>query len=228
MNLPRPSFSVLAVKPVEFAAAPTLAFTLEVTEPENLDVYTIALTCQINIDPARREYDGATRESLVELFGEPNRWAATTRSFRWLQASLLTPTFRGSATFDLPVLCSFDLEFAATKYFYSLPGGEIPLTFLFSGSILYQGEEGGLRVVQVPWETQAPFRLPVSAWKNLMAHYYPNSGWIRLHQETLDRLGAFKARQGLTSFDACVTELLAGADSGDVAHPEHSEGLPAT
>ncbi|MGH2708868.1 MAG: DUF6084 family protein, partial [Actinomycetota bacterium] len=205
MNPPRPSFAVVAAQPVAFAAAPTLAFTLAVTEPEECEVYTVALTCQINIDPARREYDAATRELLVELFGEPRRWAATTRSFRWLQTSILVPSFRGSATFELPVLCNYDLELAATKYFYSLPDGEIPLTFLFSGTVLYQSEEGGLRIVQVPWEGQARFKLPVETWRAMVTQYYPQSGWVRLHTETLALLGRFKAREGLPSFDACVT-----------------------
>lgn len=211
MTAPDPRFTVLGAAPVEFAAAPTLAFTLEVTEPAGLEIYTIALSCQVNIDPARRDYDAATRERLFELFGEPGRWAQTTRSFRWLQASVLVPAFEGTTTFQLPLLCNFDLELAATKYFYSLPDGEIPLTFLFSGTILYRGEGGNVQGAQVSWDQQSAFRLPVAVWKGVMAHFYPQTGWIGLHADTLAALSRFKAERGLHTFDAFVAELVAGA-----------------
>lgn len=214
MTAPAPQFTVLRAAPVEFAAAPTLGFTLEVTEPTGREIYTIALSCQVNIDPAQRDYDPDTRRRLVELFGEPGRWAQTTRSFRWLQTSVLVPAFQGSTTFELPVLCNFDLELAATKYFYSLPGGEIPLTFLFSGTILYRGDEGTVQGARVSWNLVSQFRLPVPVWKELITHYYPQTGWVGLHAETLAELGRYKAARGLATFDACVAELLAAPAGG--------------
>ena len=57
--------------------------------------------------------------------------------------------------------CTYDLEVAAVKYFYSLPGGHVPLTFVFSGTIFYKGDDGRLQIVQVPWSCAARFRLPV-------------------------------------------------------------------
>lgn len=211
MTAPDPRFTVTGAVPVEFAVAPTLAFTLQVTEPAGREIYTIALSCQVNIDPARRDYDAETRERLVELFGDPGRWAQTTRSFRWLQTGVLVPAFQGSTTFQVPVLCNFDVELAATKYFYSLPDGEIPLTFLFSGTILYRSETGDLQGAQISWDQQSAFRLPVSVWKELIGHYYPKTGWIGLHADTLDALARFKAARGLPTFDACVAELMAAA-----------------
>ena len=121
---------MLGAEPVAHAAAPTLKFTLRVTSEQPL--HAIALSAQINIDPARRTYDDATRERLVELFGPAERWASTTRSFLWTQVGALVPRFSGSADFTLTVPCTYDLELSAAKYFYSLPDGEIPLTFHFS------------------------------------------------------------------------------------------------
>jgi len=46
-----------------------LAIDLQVSEPNGRQVYMIALTIQLMIEPARRSYDDATRERLVELFG---------------------------------------------------------------------------------------------------------------------------------------------------------------
>jgi hypothetical protein len=205
MNVPDPTFEVLAAEPVAHAAAPTLRFRLRVSDARPL--HAIALSAQINIDPARRSYDEATRERLVELFGPPERWASTTRSFVWTQVGALVPRFEGSAEFALTVPCTYDLELSAAKYFYSLPDGEIPLTFHFSGTILFS-EEGNVQIAMVPWSCSARFRLPVEAWKRMMALYYPGGGWVRLQTATLDRLQERKAAAGLPSFDACVAELL--------------------
>jgi hypothetical protein len=211
---PVPSFEVLGAEPVPHAASPTLRFMLRVADASGRAVHGIALAAQLNIDPAKRTYDAATRERLVELFGAPERWAATTRSFLWTQVGALVPPFRGQADFALAVAATYDLEVAAAKYFYSLPGGEIPLTFHFSGTILYSdpGAEQ-LQIAMVPWSCSASYKLPVADWKRMMGLYYPGGGWVRLQTETLDRLAARKARSGLQTLDACVADLLDGEET---------------
>ena len=207
MSVPDPTFEVVGAEPVAHAAAPTLRFTLRVTEPAERSLHAIALSAQINIDPARRTYDSETRDRLVELFGPPERWASTTRSFLWTQVGALVPEFTGSAEFTLTVPCTYDLEISAAKYFYSLPDGEIPLSFHFSGTILYSAE-GRVQIAMVPWSCSAKYKLAVADWKRMMALYYPGGGWVRLETATLDRLQERKAESGLPSFDACVAELL--------------------
>ena len=207
MSVPDPTFEVVGAEPVAHAAAPTLRFTLRVTEPAERSLHAIALSAQINIDPARRTYDSETRDRLVELFGPPERWASTTRSFLWTQVGALVPEFTGSAEFTLTVPCTYDLEISAAKYFYSLPDGEIPLSFHFSGTILYSAE-GRVQIAMVPWSCSAKYKLAVADWKAMMALYYPGGGWVRLETATLDRLQERKAESGLPSFDACVAELL--------------------
>jgi Family of unknown function (DUF6084) len=199
-----PAFEVLGAEPVAHAAAPTLRFALRVSEPSGADVHAIALSAQLQIDPARRAYDDATRERLVELFGAPERWAATTRSFLWAQLGTVVPAFRDGAEFPLDVPCTYDLEVAAAKYVYSLPDGEVPLTFHFSGTMLH----GPMQVAMVPWSCSAAFRLPVETWRSLMAAYYPGGAWVRLETGTLDALAARKAAGGLPSYDATIAELL--------------------
>ena len=201
---PAPVFEVIGAGPVAHAAAPTLRFTLRVSEPTGADVHAIALAAQLHIDPARRSYDDATRARLIELFGAPERWSATTRSFLWAQLGTVVPAFRGGAEFPLDVPCTYDLEIAAAKYVYSLPDGEVPLTFHFSGTILH----GDRQVAMVPWSCSAQFRLPVDTWRALMAAHYPGGGWVRLQIGTLDALAARKAAGGLPSYDATIAELL--------------------
>jgi hypothetical protein len=203
-----PAFSVLDVEPVAHAATPTLRFQAHVDDPLGREIHTIALTTQIQIDPARRTYDDESRARLVELFGPPERWAATTEAFRWANVSTLVPGFTGATSFALDVPCTYDLEVAASKYFYSLSDGEVPLSFLFNGMILYAGAEERLQVAQVPWSCTARWRMPVEAWKRVMAAFYPAGGWIRVQTETLDALAARKAAEGHHSFDALIAELL--------------------
>lgn len=203
-----PVFSVLGVGPVPFTASPTLRFDLHVEDPLGRPIHTIALSTQIQIDPARRAYDPETQARLVELFGPPERWASTTQALRWAHVSALVPGFTGATSFVVEVPCTYDLEVAASKYFYSLSGGEVPLSFLFNGMVLYSGAADRLQVAQVPWSCTARWRMPVAAWKHVMDAYYPGGGWVRLDTATLDALAARKAADGHHSFDALVAELL--------------------
>ncbi len=38
--------------------------------------------------------------------------------------------------------------------------------------------------------------------------YFPNSGWLRLHRDTLDRLQRFKSAQAVPTWDQAVDVLL--------------------
>ena len=117
-------------------------FDLQVSEPSGSQVYMIALTIQVMIEPARRAYDEATRERLVGLFGPPERWSVTTRSLVWSQLDVVVPAFIGSTTVAVPIACNFDLEVAAAKYLYALPDGEAPLAMHFNGVVYYPNDAG--------------------------------------------------------------------------------------
>jgi Family of unknown function (DUF6084) len=207
-SIPDPEFEVLGARPVRYAAAPMLSLDLQISEPSGQPVYMIALTIQLMIEPARRRYDAVTRERLLELFGEPERWAVTTRSLVWCQLDVLVPAFTGSTVVTVPIQCSYDLELAAAKYLHSLPDGEAPLALHFNGTIYYPGENGGLQMVLVPWTKSIDFRMPVSVWTETIQHYYPNTGWLALRSGTLEALQRAKLDRGLATLDACVEALL--------------------
>ena len=200
--------AVLGVSAVPYAAAPTLRFELSLTEPRGREVHAGVLSLQIHIDPARRTYDAPTRERLVELFGAPERWAATTQSFQWARVDAMVPGFQGSTRLDLEVPCTYDLEVAASKYLYSLPGGVAPLSFFATGMLLYSGGDERLQVAQVPWGCTARYEMPVAAWRQAIDAVYPGGGWVRLQTGTLDALAARKAAGAHHSFDDCVRALL--------------------
>jgi hypothetical protein len=200
---------VLGAEPALHVASPTLVFKLRAAELSRREVYMIALSTQIHIDPGLRAHDAETRTLLVDLFGTPERWAATTTSLVWARVETLLPSFMGEIEFALPVACTYDLEVATAKYLDALPDGEVPLSFHFSGRIFYRGDDGRLQIVLAPW-TSTVFRLPVATWKQLIAQHYPASGWIRLGDDTLRALALRKAQQADPTFDATVAALLAG------------------
>ncbi|HUA48111.1 MAG TPA: DUF6084 family protein [Solirubrobacteraceae bacterium] len=201
-------FEVLGARPVKYAAAPMLTLELKISETGDREVYMVALTIQLMIDPARRRYDDATRERLVELFGAPERWAVTTRSLVWAQLDIVVPAFKGSTTVSVPISCHYDLELAAAKYLHSLPDGEAPLALHFNGMVYYPGENGGLQIVLIPWSKSIDFRMPVSVWRETIEHYYPATAWIAVRTDTFEALQREKLSRGLATLDACVNELL--------------------
>jgi Family of unknown function (DUF6084) len=205
---PEPQFAITAVAPLAYAAAPTMVFSADASVQDEREIDSISLSAQVMIDPARRGYDPVTRARLEELFGPPASWAPSTQGLQWARVGAVVPRFKGQATFALEVPCTYDLEVAATKYFYALSEGEVPLSFHFNGTVFYPGADGRLQVVPVPWRATARFSMPVAAWRAMIAEHYPGGGWVRLRNDTLEELNARRAARGLSSFDVAVAELL--------------------
>ncbi len=113
----------------------------------------------------------------------------------------------------MPVSCTYDFEVVGTKYFSALGDGEIPLTFLFSGTIFYEGEEENLQVAQISWSKEASYRFPVAVWQDMIAHYYPNTTYIRLHKDVFDQLYRYKATHGLPTWENVIARLLQANDA---------------
>jgi hypothetical protein len=208
------TFQVEGAQPERFAAEPLLLFKLRITESgsEAAPIHAIALRCQVRIEPARRRYSAREQERLVELFGTPERWGQTLRPMLWTHVSTVVPSFTGTASVDLLVPCSGDFSLAATKYFQALEGGDLPLCFLFSGTIFHEADGGSLQVAQISWEKEATYRLPVATWGGLMEAYYSNCAWLLLRRDLIDGLARYKSRQGLITLEQAVEQLLAAAE----------------
>ena len=212
--MPNLDFRVAGAEVQEFAAVPSLLFKLRVENLEEEPIRSVALNTQIRIAATQRHYDPAEQERLLELFGEPSRWKDTLRSLLWTHTILQIPAFSGSTVADMPVPCTYDLEVVAAKYFYALEEGEVPLEFLFSGTIFYAGEGGRLQTTRISWEKEAEFRLPVRLWKEMMDQYFPNSAWVRLRKDAFDQLYDYKIRKGLPTWEATVEALLRASEQG--------------
>jgi len=201
------AISVLDVAPEQYAVAPNLMVKLRIEESTGQPIHAIALRCQVRIEPQRRAYTGPERAGLVELFGLPEQWSKTLTPFLWTHASTTVRGFSGSIDVDLPVTCTYDFEVAAAKYLHTLRDGEIPLVFLFTGTVFTRGITG-FGVEQISWDLEATHRMPVKVWHDLMDLYFPGSGWIRVDRDTLDALMQFKAARGLTSWEDAFSALL--------------------
>jgi Family of unknown function (DUF6084) len=200
-------FAVTDVQPTPYAAVPTLIARLRATAPASESIHSIALRCQIRIEPQRRRYGADEQGQLVELFGDTPRWGDTLKPFLWTHVSTMVPGFTGQTDVELPIPCTYDFEVAAAKYLHALRDGDVPLLFLFSGTVFARGD-GGLRVTQISWDCEARCPLPVRVWRELMDRYFPNAGWLRLGRDTLDALVRLKARHALATWDDVIATLL--------------------
>jgi hypothetical protein len=171
-------------------------------------VHTVALRCQIRIEPTRRRYKESEKRGLIDLFGAPERWKDTLHSMLWTHTHLVIPSFSKSTLVDLPVPCTFDFNVASAKYFSGLEDGEVPLSLLFSGTVFYESEDGALRVSQIPWSKEADFALPVSVWKEMMDEYYPNTAWLCLRRDTFNRLHQYKIDRGIPTWEQTLESML--------------------
>ncbi|HLL41293.1 MAG TPA: DUF6084 family protein [Rubrobacteraceae bacterium] len=206
--MPDLDFRVEGAEILEYAATPSLLFKLRVVNLEEEPIRSVSLNTQVRIAATQRHYDVAEQERLLEVFGEPHRWGNTLRSLLWTHTTLQVPRFSGSTVVDMPVPCTYDLEVVASKYFYALEDGEVPLEFLFSGTVFYAGEGGRLQIARISWEKEAEYRMPVRLWKEMMERYFPNSAWIRLRKDAFDQLYDYKVRMALPTWEAAVEALL--------------------
>ena len=204
---PELRFAVTHAERLEHAAVPTLRFALQISSAGRA-VRSILLDAQIRIAARRRRYDRAATDRLFELFGAPADWGTTLRSLLWTHTTLVVPPFTGRTVVDLPVACTYDLEVTASRYLDALDDGEVPLEFLFSGTVFYSGAAGQLQTARISWEQEAEYRLPVAVWRETMDHHFPGSAWLRLDKDSYDRLCTYKSRHALPTWEAVLDRIL--------------------
>jgi hypothetical protein len=209
------TFTVVDVVPERYAVSPNLLARIRVEESTGERVHALALRAQIRIEPQRRRYDDTEEQALLDLFGGRTRFAETLKPFAWLHASTVAQGFTGSTEIALPLPCTYDFEVSGTTYLHALREGEIPLLFLFSGTVFTRGATG-FSVAQVPWDREARFRLPVTVWRDLMESYFPGTEWLRMRRDTVEALAHYRHVRGLITWDDVVATLLTQAMAGEL------------
>lgn len=205
--LPQLLFRVQDAEPLSGAAVPTIAFRLGVRRAGGGSVRSATIGVRIDIASARRSYDPDTEARLAELFGEPERWGSTLRPLAWARTTALVGGFEEQTTVELPVALSYDFDVAAHKYLHALRDGEIPLDFMFNGTILYEAD-GRIQAAPVSWDREASYRLPVSVWRQAIDSAFPDSAWLRVTREVFDRLYAYRSEHALPSWEHTLLSLL--------------------
>ncbi|MEA2227942.1 MAG: hypothetical protein QOF04_1572 [Solirubrobacteraceae bacterium] len=211
-SIPELAVVVRDAERMEHTAVPTLRFSLGVESADGRPIRSVLLDTQIRIAPRRRAYDASATDRLFDLFGPRENWGTTMNSLLWMRTTLVVPPFTAATVVELPVVCTYDLEVAASRYFDALGDGEVPLEFLFSGSVFYTAEDGRLQTTRISWELEAEYRLPVAVWRETMDRHFPGTAWLRMPKESFDRLCAYRSRNALASWAAVVDALVPGED----------------
>jgi hypothetical protein len=211
--VPDLKFQITGVEATTRGLAPLLGFQLEITNsPAEESIYAVLVNAQIQFQCPQRNYSDSEKGKLIELFGPPEMWGQSLRNRLWMQANTTVCGFRGKAGAVLQVPCTFDLNIAASKYIYALEQGEVPLLFLFSGSVFYEAD-GELKVEPISWDQESVYSMPVSLWRELMDRHYPNTAWITLERDVFDRLYEFKRERACLNWEQTIESLLDVADS---------------
>jgi hypothetical protein len=205
---PALSFAVQDAQSVPYAAVPTIAFALRIAAAPGQTVRSVLLDTQVQIAARRRSYGAEEHDRLFELFGAPAAWKDTLRTLLWARTTLVVPPFSEETVATLPVTCTYDLEVTAARYFDALPDGDVPLEFMFSGTVFYSAEDGRLQTMRLSWDQEAEYRLPVRVWRETMERHFPGAAWLRLQRGAFDRIATYKSRHALPTWDAALDRLL--------------------
>jgi len=168
--MPDLSFRIVRAEAASVGTQPMIALLLEIANsPADEMIDSIALRCQVQVETPRRRYTADEQVRLQFLFGAPELWAQTLRSILWANVAVPVPSFTGSTTVSIPIVCGPDTRVAAPKYFRSLEGGSVPISLLFSGTIFYETADGRLQAAPISWESEARFLFPVDVWKEAVS-----------------------------------------------------------
>lgn len=212
--MPDLSFQIDGANAVPFTAVPTIAFELTVKNADaGVAIHSVILHCQIQIEVTRRQYAADEQRRLRDLFGEPSRWNQTLRNLLWTHCNVNVRSFQFATVVEVPVPCTFDFNVSATKYFHGLAEGEVPLCFLFSGTVFYGDAGGNMKVAPISWEKEARYRLPVNVWRDMMDEHYRGNAWLCLRRDVFERLYEYKVRNGIPTWEEALETMLAAEEA---------------
>jgi hypothetical protein len=211
--MPDLDFTIAGVEAAQRGLVPLLHFKIGIVNKSPAEkIRSIMLQAQIQIQSPQRAYNPAEKERLRELFGRPADWGQTLRNRLWAHSNTIIQSFTDQTEATLPVACTFDLNVAATKYFYALEEGDVPLLFLFSGTVFYSAPDGRLQIQQISWEKECAYRMPIAVWREMMDRHYPNSAFIWLDRGLFDRLYEFKRHHGFATWEQAMERLLSNSN----------------
>ena len=60
----------------------------------------------------------------------------------------------------------------------------------------------------VAWQKETTYALPVPVWREAMDQHFPGAAWLRLRQDTFDRLYRYRTRESVPGWDDAIERLL--------------------
>jgi len=160
--MPELRFEIASIQRPATPGLPPTAFIRISNGSPPQRIQSIRLRCQALIEPARRRYGAAERTAVAALFGAPEHWASSLRSLPLANVEIVVPAFTGSTVAEVPVASV--ISFTAQRYIDALREGEIPIIFLFSGTVFCESG-AGVEIVPISWDRDARFRIPLVEWK---------------------------------------------------------------
>jgi hypothetical protein len=196
------TFSIAGAEPALHAASPTIRFALKISD-DGEQIEALVLRSQIRIEPQWRSYTDAEKLLLRDLFGTTDRWNKTLHALAWADVPVMVPAFSGETQVNVHVPCTYDFD---------VEGGNIPLRFLFSGSVFRAGANA-FSAERISWSSECAYRMAYEVWRDAMRACYGDSALIRIDRETFEYLQRLRAETGATSWDEVIR------------HPAISSGL---
>ena len=129
----------------------------------------------------------------------------------WTHTSLLVSQFEGSTVVDLPDSRVLSISTLPPRSFSMRWKMAKSLCCCFSAERYFcmKVRSGGLQVEQIPWDKEAVYRLPVSAWKQMMELHYPNSAWLCLRKDVFSTgCTNTKSSRGIPTWEQTLESLL--------------------
>ena len=161
--------------------APNLPARLRIEETTGEPVHALALRCQVRIEPQRRRYDDAEERALLDLFGDRTRLAADPQAVP--VDARARPSRRGSPGAPRST-CRCRAPTTSTsrapRYLHALRDGEVPLLFLFSGTVFSRGTHRLRRHPGAVGPARPGTGCRSRVWRDLMEAHFPGTEWLRM------------------------------------------------
>ena len=123
------------------------------------------------------------------------------------------PGFTAQTVVDLQVPCTYDFEVTGAKYLAALDRGEVPLEFLFSGTVFYTAAGGALQTAMISWDARPSTGCRSASGARPWTATSPAPLAAAGPRDAFDRLYAYRARHALPSWEHALDRLL-GPEEG--------------
>ena len=209
--VPEPDLDVVGARAASHAAAPTLVFSLRVREPRSARSTRSRSRRRMHIDPAGRGVRRGDTRGAGRSLRRGRALGGDDAALVWAQVDRARAELhRRGRRSTLPCRAPTTSRWPPPKYFDSLPGRRRPARLpLHRHDLLPRRATAGCSSCRCrgPARPGTACRWPSGGRRS---QHFAQTGWIRLHEDTLGRLRRRQAERGLPSFDAAVAELLRG------------------